>query len=354
MEVTAMPFVRANPNQYLLVGGRGALENRGSAIQSFLWPGTVYVLVPSGKQESAFEFTQETQDGIPLRFKGIVIYRITDPIAAAERFDFMDGAGARRVSEMLIHVVLGELRHAVSHMTMVQCIEQRKTTLSAVVRQALEASVGPERGPDGWGIAIEIAQVAQVFIVDAELRTQLEAEVRNEIRLKSNQSDIRTDEQAKLASMASEERVAAQRLESDLDGFRRGQARFAAEMDAEGARINAEAPVRRLKIEREAEILRDELAMRELKNRVHASEVEHDLLQARAEQELRREILPLEQAPRIAEAASRVLRGTNLSIYGDGAELLGQVAPLFELLTDSVRHATSAAVRPAADARTSE
>ena len=65
-----MPVVRAGPNQYLLVGRRGKLENRGSAVQAILRPGTIWVLVPATKQEATFEFTQETRDGIPLRFKG--------------------------------------------------------------------------------------------------------------------------------------------------------------------------------------------------------------------------------------------------------------------------------------------
>ncbi len=65
-----MGIVRAGPNEYLLVGNKGVLENRGSAVTTFLRPGTIYVLVPSTKQEAAFEFTQETKDGVPLRFKG--------------------------------------------------------------------------------------------------------------------------------------------------------------------------------------------------------------------------------------------------------------------------------------------
>ena len=77
-----------DPNQYLLVGRHGTLENRGSAVQVFLRPGTIHLLVPGTKQEAAFEFTQETRDGIPLRFKGTVLYRITDPVAAAKQFDF--------------------------------------------------------------------------------------------------------------------------------------------------------------------------------------------------------------------------------------------------------------------------
>src|SRR6478736_7627439 len=129
----SMAIVRAGPNEYLLVGQHGVLENRGSAVTNYLRPGTIYVLVPSTKQEAAFEFTQETKDGVPLRFKGTFIYRIADPVAAAAMFDFTKGDGTTQITTLLTHVCYGELRHAVSHMTMVECIEQRKTTLSGVV-----------------------------------------------------------------------------------------------------------------------------------------------------------------------------------------------------------------------------
>ena len=341
-----MPFVRANPNQYLLTGRGGRLENRGSAVQSYLLPGTIYVIVPSTKQEATFEFTQETQDGIPLRFKGIVIYRITDPLAAARLFDFAARDGVSGISTLLTHVALGELRHAVSHMTMVECIEQRKTTLSGVVETALQATIHPADGD--WGISIEVAQLAQVFIVDAELRSQLEAEVRNEIKLKSDQSDIQTAEEAKLTAMASEGRVAEQKLAGDRDALRRSEELFAAEMAAEQARVETEAPVRLLKVVREREVLAEELVMRELQNRVHAAEVEHDLALPRAQQELRRQILPLEQAPALVESASHVLDGANLSIYGENAQLLGQLGPLFEVLARSVRQAVDLPARAGA------
>jgi regulator of protease activity HflC (stomatin/prohibitin superfamily) len=71
---------------------------------------------------------------------------------------------------LLTHVALGELRHAVSRMTMVECIEQRKTTLSGVVQGVVEATIHPAGQDNDWGIAVEVAQLAQVFIVDAELR----------------------------------------------------------------------------------------------------------------------------------------------------------------------------------------
>lgn len=337
-----MPFVRANPNQYLLTGRDGRLLNRGSAVQRFLWPGTVYVLVPSTKQEAQFAFTQETRDGIPVRFKGIVIYRITDPIAAAQLFDFTAGHGTGQINELLTHVALGELRHAVSHMTMVQCIEQRKTTLSEVVQRALEATVHPTDADD-WGLTLEVAQLAQVFIVDADLRQQLEAEIRNEIRLKAEQSDIQTDEAGRLAHMASEGRVADSRLAAQQADLRRAEALSQAEMASEEAKINIEAPVRLLRITREREIVEQELALHELRNRARAFEVEHDLLLPRAEQALRREILPIEQAPEIVKSAAGVFEGANLSIYGSEAAVLGQLAPLFDVLGRAVTRSTDPA-----------
>jgi hypothetical protein len=366
-----MPVVRAGPNEYLLIGRQGRLENRGSALQVILRPGgAIYVLVPSTKQEAAFEFTQETKDGIPLRFKGIIIYRITDPVAAARLFDFSDEAGVGQITTLLTHVCLGELRHAVSHMTMVECIEQRKTTLSGVAEAALQATIhSPDSQADDWGITVEVAQLAQVFIVDTQLRQQLEAEVRNEIRLKSDQSNLRAQEQTRLTEMASQGRVDEQKLASDRENLRRQeelelaqlarerrmqaenvaterqalrleQERFHAEMEAEQDRVNTEAPVRLLKIAQERDILRDELEMRKLQNQVKAFDVEHELLLPRAQQELRREMLPLEQAPQIVEAASKVLNGTNLTIYGENAQLLGQLAPVFEIVARAVQQAT--------------
>lgn len=378
-----MSFVKAGPNAYLLVGQNGKLENRGSAVQAFLMPGSIYVLVPSTKQEATFEFTQETRDGIPLRFKGIILYRITDPVAAARMFDFSRGAGTAQITAFLTHLSLGELRHAVSHMTMVECIEQRKTTLGGVADAALRATVhASDDGTTDWGITVEVAQVAQVFIVDTQLRQQLEAEVRNEIKLRSEQSNVRTQEETRLAEMESEGRVQEQKLASDRSALRRQeeleltelarqrrmqaenletqrqllqleQERFRAQMAAEQDRIDAEAPVRSFRIAKERDILQDELEMRRLQREVEVLDVERQLLLPRARQDMRREMLPLEQAPRIVDAASKVLQGATLSLYGEDARLLGQLEPLFAILARAVQQSTQVTGVAADDRRSS-
>ena len=372
-----MGFVKAGMHEYLLVGRNGRLENRGTAVQAFLRPGTVWALVPSAKQEATFEFTQETRDGIPLRFKGIAVYRITDPAAAAAYFDFGSGDATGRITTLLTHVCLGELRHAVSHMTMVECIEQRKTSLSGVVEDALRRAVGGSDGVGAWGVTVEIAQVAQVYIVDVDLRRQLEAEVRNEIRRRSEQSDLKVQEESVLEGMASDGRVADQRLAGEREALRREeelertriegrrrmqseeldsqrhaiaieQERLHAQLEADRDRLDVETPVRLMRIARERDILVDEIVLKRLQQEASALDLERELLRPRAEQEMRMEILPVEQAPRIVEAASHVFNGAQLSVYGDDAGLIEHLAPVLDVLGVAVRRATAGAdARPA-------
>ena len=124
-------------------------------------------------------------------------------------------------------------------------------------------------------------------------------------------------------------------------------------MAAEQDKVDTETPVRLQRIAREHEVLEQELALRRLQAEVQALDVERDLLLPRAQQELRREILPLEQAPRIVEAAATVLHGTNLSIYGEGSQLMEGLAPIFDLLARSIGQVTRTTVEPA-DVRPAE
>lgn len=305
-----MRFVRSSPNEFLVVGRRGRVTNRGTAASAILWPGWSAVTIPSTKQESCFQMTQESMDGIPLRFKGIVIYRVVDPVTAARLFDFAAGTGHRELKEMMAHVCLGELRSTVSHLTMQECIEQRKTTLTDAVWSALRELTRPngDGGEAGWGIELDIVQVAQVFIVDQELRRQLEAEVRNEVASSSALSDIAMQRRIK-----------------------------AAEMAAEQDHIETEAPVQLLRMEKEREAAQQQLENLRLETALEALQVEKEMLRPSAQQALRKEMMPLEQVPALAEALSRVFQGTSLTLYGSDTEVLASLAPLVDLVSYALR-----------------
>lgn len=363
-----MAFATAGPNQYLVIGQHGQVTNRGTGVQTFLWPGTTYVLIPSTKQEATFEMTQETRDGIPMRFKGIVIYRITDPVTAAMNFNFSDETGLEEINALINNICLGELRAVVAGMTMQECVEQRKTVLTASVDRALREVVMNQS--DGarsrWGIDLELVQVAQVFVIDAALRKQLEAEVRNEIRSKSDQADIRTQQEVGLAQIAADRQIREQKQLTEKDAIRQNEElemanlqvrsrlqkqnleiekeiiqqaaeKFKLEMETAKEKEETETPVRMLQIENQHAVLNRELEMRLVENQVHEQVVKHDMLLEKVRQELKKELLPLEQAPLMADSLSKVFNNAHLSFVGSENQVLASFLPLIQLIAEAVK-----------------
>ena len=197
-------------------GGRpqGPAHEPGRGGQRRPFPGTAWVKVPGVQLDSAFEMTQETRDGIPLRFKGQAVYRVVRPERAAALFDFSTDDGLATVDSLVKQCCLAELRDLVPRMTLGECIEQRKTTLTGAVRGALERLVGqPE---EGWGIAVEVVQVAQVYIVDAK-PLRLDAETRGQIQARSECAALQAEEEVKLARIVSARKIQEEAIETDRE-----------------------------------------------------------------------------------------------------------------------------------------
>jgi len=290
-----MRFVRANPHEYLVVGHNGHIVNHGTASCAFIWPGSTWTLIPSTKQETSFEMTQETRDGIPMRFKGIIIYHIGDPEAAARAFDFGDGRGPGQIQTFLGHICLGELRALVAQMTMDECIHQRKTTLTGAVFRALDQVI---KGKDStgmgvqysWGIEIDVVQVSQVFIVDVELRKQLEAEVRSQIRSDSQLVEIAAQEKLQVAEVARQRRTRqgeldTRRLRTEVD-----RETLRLDMQLELDRAETEVPVLISKLQKRKQMLTEELEVKRLEAELGRLESECAMIRPTAEQKLRREM----------------------------------------------------------------
>jgi regulator of protease activity HflC (stomatin/prohibitin superfamily) len=345
-----MPFVKAQPNEYLVVGRSGKITSRGLAASAFIWPGSTYVLIPSTQQEATFEMTQESKDCIPLRFKGIVIYHVAHAELAARQFNFAQGGGVAEINKLITHICLGELRAAVAHRTMDECIEQRKTTLTNAVAAALAEAIGGNAERPGWGIALDVVQVAQVFIVDQELRRQLEAEVRNSVKMKSDLSDLQTRESVQRAEAASQRRLLHEQLEAEREKstLEQEKLRLKTSTDHEKLRLRKEYeqaeietnhPLEQFRIEKEMERLQKQLDKRVLENRLAELQLQATMLPEQARHQLRKELLPLKQAPAIAGALSGLFQGLHMTAVGQDLPMLGALLPVLDILTQKVREA---------------
>jgi hypothetical protein len=302
-------------------------------------------MVPSTSQEAPFELSQETRDGIPLRFKGLVIYRVARPERTARLFDFTGDEGHQQICSQIRHICLGELRAVVAGMTMDECIEQRKTVLSQLLARSLAKIVHAEDESrvesDDWGIELDLVQVAQVFIIDAELRQQLEAEVRDKIRTDSEASRIRSDEALAQVRMASERALEEEHLKTERQRTAASREKIDLRQRLARHEIESEAPVQILRMEVEQRALELERVVRAAENEVIALRVEGNNFGKRAEQNLRKEMLPIEQTPEIVRAAASMLNGAHVYLTGEQSNVVSALGPVIDLIGEQVRKSTA-------------
>ena len=326
-----MEFVKAKPNEYLVVAKSGKIRNLGIARSTFLWPGQSHILVPSTQIEADFAMTQETKDGIGLRFKGIVVYHIEQPELSSQGFDFSGDKGPQEINRLIANVCLGELRDKVSHMSMEACINERKTTLTNAIATELEKVVS------SWGVVINVVQVAQVFIVEEEIRRQLEAEVRNKLRANSELSDIKTKETISKESSASQLRLKKEEFEHQKERMKIELERKALEHEERRKEIELLTPVKIFEAEQDMLTMTKMLELYALKERMNIVKIKANLVEEIEHNKLRKEMLPLEQVPKIAESISRMFNGANLSFYKDSSDLMAGVSPMIDMLTRSLK-----------------
>ena len=342
-----MFYVKASPNQYLVSGRKGRVVNLGLAAGSFRWPGVSFLKVPSSQQECAFEMTQESADGIPLRFKGLVIYRIVRPQAAALMFDFDSGLGLEQIRRMLSHLCLGELRACVAGMTMQRCVEERKTTLTESLHKVLRNTVDKSEDSD-WGLQIEVVQVAQVFVTDPELRSQLEAEARDEIRSKSQLSAVRAEQQLQEARAESQRKSLEHALTVSREEARVAQEEqeFALQLQRKkdenehrlrGEALERETPLQLQQIAAQMELAEEERKLAEAQGEAERRKAEYELEIARKRQDLAKELVLLKQAPEIAQALTGMLAGANLTFWGQEPTLLEPVTSMLRQLASALK-----------------
>lgn len=383
------PFSRrvtATPSECLIVMRRGMAVNKGNGASTRVWPWDSYVLVPTGAIEHGFQMHQETSDGITLRFKGIVIYRIVDPERAATLFRFQEPGDVAGLSQALADVCLGELRAIVAGMSMEQCLSRRKTVLTAHLQDNVLPSIEGRDGSPGWGLKVDVLQVAQVFCPDEALLAQIQAEARDRIRQGAQASEIETARALQLARLESSREVEGRRvaLEADQLDDKRAleQKRLATEsalkvaelesrevheerriatesrlraLEHEQERtrrqrhIEAESALRMLQLQRQVEVAEQKLRLRELEARIAEITTRVEAHRERTMMEIRKEILPLEQLPQISQGLSGLFKDARLSLYGDAATqgLVGPASQLVGMLFEQVRDGCKAPPSPA-------
>ncbi len=226
-------YVSIRPDEYVIHYGRGGrVRHCGRGISFFCWPGETYIAVPSTLRDVNFCADQITKEKQGVRVQGFMAYRIDDFEKAYQTLDLRSRSAKVLMSAeknvdnneyssknrettfkldpndslaktdlVLRRLAESVVRHEVSNKTVDEMISEREAVI-----ESMKDQIAPTVAR--WGLVVETIEFTEVWIRSKSLFENLQAEYRNEMRLKAEQSTAATEQDIAESRLASEREIA--------------------------------------------------------------------------------------------------------------------------------------------------
>ena len=195
-------YVRVNPSDYVIRLKGGKLWKEGRGMNFFNWPGQQYVVVPSIVSNIPFVADQISQENQGVEVSGFAIWKIGNPSKIYLHFDFSaKESPVATINSFLKDVVESAIRHQVANMSIEEVLRKRGSIILQLKKELAYIS-------DQWGIAIETIEIKNVKIMSEQLFKHMQAKFRDEIRLESETSALKTEEEISQKKLEHKERMA--------------------------------------------------------------------------------------------------------------------------------------------------
>ncbi len=184
-------YYKGEPNTYVLCYRNGTLVAHGAGINFFYMPLTTSIAaVPLASQESPFIFNETTANFQEVSIQGTLSYRLTEPLALAERLDFTvhpkthhyTSDDPEHVVQRVVNIVQAHTRSVMNRLPLEEALTRVKDLSSVVFGKAAES---PELAD--LGIALEGLHFTAVKTTP-EMHKALEADYRESLNKRADQA----------------------------------------------------------------------------------------------------------------------------------------------------------------------
>jgi len=353
-------FIAAKPSEFLIVYRGGELRRAasGQGARCFKWPWDTVAIVPTTLKEVIFQANQITADNVDVRLRGVVMYRIRDPLRIYKLINFSyRQRGEAKLARMIADMCRSTAKWLVANMGVEDCVRRRKEEIAQALKREVSAVVSAD-GSEGWGVDLITIDIQDIYIQDGELFTSLQAKFKAEKHREAELAGLQTKLEVERRNLETERaldeerhrselersRLAAARQREELELRRQHEeeqfkvdtsraehlerlARYAVEQEQERERIKAEAAREREAVNAEAARVASEEALRALRERLA---VENTAGPASLERAFLTEALPT-----VAESLAESLGNSRFTVYQstDGANGHGGATPFHFALT---------------------
>lgn len=151
-------YFKGSPDLYVVKFQDGQVTKHGHGISFYYMSGVSTVMaLPSIACDTPFIFTEPTANFQDVSLQGSVVYRITDPLTAAQQFDFTvdrrgkhTGEGPEKLTQRVVNTVQRHARGLVSRLALEDVLRD-----VGKVTETVAASVAADAELARSGIAIE-------------------------------------------------------------------------------------------------------------------------------------------------------------------------------------------------------
>ncbi len=220
--------ISALPSEFLVVYRRGKLRGSvgGQGGRCFKWPGDTVAIVPTTLKEVLFKANQITVDNVDVQLRGMVLYRICDPLRIYRLINFTHRQQAEaKLGRIIADTCRSHAKWLVANMTVEQCMRRRKEEIAAALKTEVAHVVGAG-DPAGWGVEIVTVDIQDIYVQDDDLFASLQAKFKADREGEAELARIRVREDIKRKEISAERELETERQRLTLE-----KARLAAEVE---------------------------------------------------------------------------------------------------------------------------
>ena len=326
--------ITALPHEHLIQLRQGRVVRSQQGGTCFAWPGDCVARIDTSVHRLQFTADQVTREKVGVGVTGLAVFRIVEPLLAYRMLDLGDrGAYERILEEMFV----GATRRLVANLSLEECITRRKDALAAELTAEVAPVVEGRGAALAWtsvvriGEALYTIEVQDVRVPSEEVFSRLQAPYREELALQALQARAEVEaEEARLAAQAAQRREERRRELMALEEERLAAERERAERQVRhDAHLAGLEQASRLEREGDAATARVEMARRDAQAQRATGQAEVELEASRREAALvtsperLQELLLTQTLPAVAGAFRDsydqvVVTGGEMSFLGSG------------------------------------
>lgn len=190
---TGVRFVKAEPNEWMLILRNGKPIRMGIGISGWAWWNDTVVRFPSQINKVSFSMDQVTTENQGVRISGVLLWSIyreeEGPFLAFQKLgEDLNTGNPAKANDDLRDTTFSLLREKVANSTIMKIVKQRNK-IRDEMKKELNSLV------NNWGVWVENVEICEVQILSKTLFKNLQTPHREEMRQKSEmiQMEVQKD-----------------------------------------------------------------------------------------------------------------------------------------------------------------